>query len=282
MEGASQCSGVSAEAVEFDLRDGGLFASLLAFTVPSTVPGGEGAGGVRSSSSSSRSEEVADWQCLRVTFGREGLLLRGVSKGREVYGELLLPVSFFEGFEYQRQQQQQQQKQEEGESVLVPLKSFVNALLLFGESAHMRLRYTFGEGVLLLLLQQPQQQPQQQQVFSEIEIKTYTAQNPQLFREVLQELLLGDDDTAARVVVEWTPPRPKVAAGAAAATADTAAGTPDESAAVTRSCAATVGNSKAQQMPLMTLVRQSRALSGSNNKAAVAATDVAVCAAAVT
>ncbi|CDJ70152.1 hypothetical protein, conserved [Eimeria necatrix] len=273
MEGASQCSGVSAEAVEFDLRDGGLFASLLAFTVPSTAPGGEGAGGGRSSSSSSSSsEEVADWQCLRVTFGREGLLLRGVSKGREVYGELLLPVSFFEGFEYQRQQQQQQQKQQEGESVLVPLKSF----------AHMRLRYTFGEGVLLLLLQQPQQQPQQQQVFSEIEIKTYAAQNPQLFREVLQELLLGDDDTAARVVVEWTPPRPKVAAGAAAPTADIAAGKPDEAAAATRSGAATVGNSKAQQMPLMTLVRQSRAFSGSNNKAAEAATDVAVCPAAGT
>ena len=206
---------------------------LLPFCV---APGGESIGWSRSSSSSS-SEEVADWQCLRVTFGRQGLLLRGVSKGREVYGELLLPVSFFDGFEYQRhqqqqeQQQRQQQQQEEGESVLVPLKSFVNALLLFGEAvrafaasasshvllmqcfywccsaaygmglcnssmhtlslldplllpylcvlllsqAHMRLRYTFGEGVLLLLLQQPQQQPnKKQQVFSEIAIKTYS------------------------------------------------------------------------------------------------------------
>ncbi|XP_026191205.1 uncharacterized protein LOC113146849 [Cyclospora cayetanensis] len=194
METPSQCSSsssVSAEAIEFDLRDGGLFASLLACTAPSNTLNWEGgAGGGRNNSSSSNVEEVADWQCLRVTFGREGLLLRGVSKGREVYGELVLPVSFFEAFEYQKSQQQQPQRQEEGESVLVPLKSFVNALLLFGESARMRLRYAFGDGMLLLLLQQQQQL------------------QPQLLREVLQELLLVEEDATARVTVEWHPPSP--------------------------------------------------------------------------
>ncbi|KAL8444962.1 hypothetical protein Emed_005931 [Eimeria media] len=323
-------------------RDGGGVSVQQQCDIRGAAGGGGGDSGSSSSGSSSSSEEVADWQCLRLTFGREGLLVRGASKGREVHAELLLPVAFFEGFEYQKQQQQQQQQQqEESESVLVPLKSFVNALLLFGDTqqmaaaaaaaqAHMRLRYVFGEGVLLLLLQQQQQQQQQQQVFSEIAIKTYSAgeggsgclsigkaleksagqqrdyisvnvnrcclfccccfcckscpcwcpsagaaaaaawvagagtavfAQPQLFREVLQELLLCDEDAAAKVVIEWHPLPTAAAAAEAAAAEAAAAGTQDTAIFAAPADGLVGGDTKQQQLPLMTLVRLSLTLS---------------------
>lgn len=153
---------VEAEAVEFDLKDVKTFVHLVTFIAPSCefvdgavrvacsllseqvrclrfflgAEGTRGGGGAGPSASGPQQTQSEDWQSLHLTFRREGLVLRGASRAREVHAELLLPVAFFEAFDFHEKQDLKvaQEKDTHETSALVPLKPFVTMLSPFGDS----------------------------------------------------------------------------------------------------------------------------------------------------
>ncbi|PFH31185.1 hypothetical protein BESB_030590 [Besnoitia besnoiti] len=211
--------------------------------------------------------QEGDWSCVFAEWRRNEIRLRGVSRGRDVYSELRLASSFFRAFEYRgsdaapgadrASRKRRRRRAAEGEAaddarglrsedgsaeagegglaaetrpgyqVMIRVKELVNALMLFGENAHLRVRFAFDEGVVSLLLQERPlpgagKSEDEEEAISEVAVKTFDVSrherlpdlsafpsagtsssadyiriNPQVFREILVDLLGSDEDAGA-------------------------------------------------------------------------------------
>nr|CEL64888.1 TPA: hypothetical protein BN1204_007570 [Neospora caninum Liverpool] len=267
-EGASHAP----EAVQFEVEDVRFFAQLLSVVIPHSAGGvppvsifdGAGdSGRNRNASGRAASGQEGDWNCVFVQWKERELRLRGVSRGRDVYSDLRLASSFFPAFEYKprrpgrgRDERGKKRRtdsdrdaepsdtESEEHQVMIRVHELINALMLFGENAHIRVRYVFDEGLLTILLhERPVARgasvDDEEEAISEICVKTfsvsqherlpdlcafspscssssadYLRMSPQAFREILVDLLGADEDAAAgsgdvRLSV-YPPPLPNV------------------------------------------------------------------------
>ncbi|KEP64248.1 UNVERIFIED_CONTAM: hypothetical protein HHA_253020 [Hammondia hammondi] len=258
------------EYVQFEVDDVCFFSQLLSVVIPHSA-GNAGSASLLEGGRKPRHRQAAarglpsgaegDWNCVFIQWRENELLLRGVSRARDVYSELRLAASFFPFFEYKprrsgralRSRKRRRapgeacgnaeresgepgrasgspERDEEGErdaeeqQVMVRVHELVNALMLFGENAHLRVRYIFDEGLLTLLLHERllgRGGSEEEEALSEICVKTFSISqheklpdlcvfspscssssadylrvSPQAFREVLVDLLGSDEEAS--------------------------------------------------------------------------------------
>ncbi|KYF41832.1 hypothetical protein TGARI_253020 [Toxoplasma gondii ARI] len=268
---SSPSDAVLPEYVQFEVDDVRFFSQLLSVVIPhsagnaasaSLLEGGRESRHRQGATRGHPSGAEGDWNCVFIQWSENELLLRGVSRARDVYSELRLAASFFPFFEYKSRRSGRAsrgrkrrraaneacgdaerepgepgrtcatpEREEEGDrrdaeeqQVMVRVHELVNALMLFGENAHLRVRYIFDEGLLTLLLHERllgRGGSEEEEALSEICVKTFSISqheklpdlcvfspscssssadylrvSPQAFREVLVDLLGSDEEAS--------------------------------------------------------------------------------------